>query len=298
MDCQFEEYEHGRLNSYCFAQGTFVREAENGEQVKFGGNHTGKTRVRYCSYYSWVGLALLLQAVFCCMPYWMWKSWERGRIQALTSEIRCPILDNEIVQKKAESLSEYFLENLHTHNVYAYQYFTYELLTVINAVGQILFMHRFIGDGFQFYGIYVLFMNRDDMEKRIGQLFPMTTICTFEKYNPTGREAEFEGICRLMHNLLNEKIYSFLWFWMHLAAIVSIVVIIYRIHTLFMSSFRLYLLRFTSKNADEIHAVYKKLQIGDWFLLMLLQKNVNSEVYKALITRLAESASIHDVPSI
>ncbi|AIK25720.1 Vinx5 [Hyposoter didymator ichnovirus] len=221
----------------------------------------------------------------------MWKAWEGGRIKALSSKISCPILDDDIVEKEAERLSKYFIKNFHTHNGYAYKYFMCELLNLINIGGQILFMDRFIGEGFQLYGIYVVFMNREDMEKRVGELFPIRTICMFEKHSLTGRKEELEGICLLTHNLLNEKIYGFLWFWMFFIAAMSILTIVYRIATLLIPSYRLYVFGLLShiKNADEIRAVYKKIQIGDWFLLLLLQKNVNPQVYRALISRLAES---------
>lgn len=289
IDCQFAEYTKGELNSYCSTQDTFVREqtANHGE----GEEHTQENRVRYCTYYSWVSLTLFLQAVFFYTPHYMWKLWEGGRLQALTSKIILPILNEESVEEGAERLSEYFFKSLKTNNAYAYKYLMCELLNLINIVGQILFMNQFIGDGYQLYGIHVMLMNREDMEKRIGQLFPTRTICTFEKYGLTGVREEREGICVLMDNLLNEKIYIFFWFWMHFVAVVSVLDMIYRIITILFPPFRLYLLRFTScgENTDEIRAVYEKLQIGDWFLLVLLHKNINSQIYKALISRLAQS---------
>nr|AAR82839.1 innexin-like protein 3 [Hyposoter didymator ichnovirus] len=288
IDCEFAEYKKGELNNYCSAQGTFVREqtAKHGE----GEEHTAKNQVRYCTYYSWVFLTLFLQAVFFYTPHYMWKAWEGGRLKALTSKINFPILNERSVAEEAERLAEYFSKSLNTHNFYAYKYFICELLNLINIGGQILFMNRFIGDGYELYGIHVLSMNREDMEKRMGQLFPMWTICTFEIYGLTGVKEELEGICPLTHNPLNEKIYGFLWFWMRFVAIMTVLIIIYRIMTLLLPSFRLYLLRVTNRDqtADEIRAVHKKLQVGDWFLLQLLGTNVNREVYKELITQLAK----------
>ncbi|BAF45765.1 g1.4 [Ichnoviriform fugitivi] len=97
-------------------------------------------------------------------------------------------------------------------------------------------------------------------------------------------------ICLLTHNPLNEKIYRFLWLWMHLVAIVRLLVIVYRIITIFSSSFRFYLFRLTStmNSADDIQQLYNKLHIGDWFFLLLLHKNVNGQAYKELITKLAK----------
>ncbi|BAF45759.1 viral innexin-g1.1 [Ichnoviriform fugitivi] len=293
IECEFDEYENGKLNNYCFVKATFVRE-QNTKDAEVGGKPT--ETVRYYGYYSWVFLTLFLQAVFFYVPHYLWKAWESGRVKALSHEIGCLTLDEDVVVKEAQRLSKYFFNNLHTHNGYFYKYFVCELLNMINIVGQIFFMNRFIGEGFQFYGIYILSMNHDDVEKLIGQLFPMKTICTYEKYSLTGRNDILEGICLLTHNPLNEKIYGFLWFWMHFVALMTLLSLLYRIATLSSSSYRLHILRLFSHidDADMTQAAYKKLQIGDWFLLLLLEKNVNAQVFKALLLRLASYPDVSD----
>lgn len=290
IDCEFEEYTKGELNNYCAVRGTYTRgeAAEHGEDEE----DTAKNRVRYYTYYSSVFLTLFVQSIVFYTPHHVWEAWEGGKLKALTSNINLPILGVEAIEEGAQRLEEYFSENLNTHNSYVCKYFICELANLINIVGQICFMNQFIGDGYQLYGIYVLFMNRQDMEKRIGELFPLKTICMFEKYGLTGHKEELEGVCLLTHNPLIENIYIFLWFWMHCVAFVTVLVFIYRIITIIFSPVRMCLLRLScrSKNANEIRAVYEKLKIGDWYLLLLLHGNLNSRVYKELLARLARPA--------
>ena len=39
------------------------------------------------------------------------------------------------------------------------------------------------------------------------------TKCTFHKFGPSGTVQAFDGLCVLPLNIINEKIYVFLWFW-------------------------------------------------------------------------------------
>ncbi|BAF45761.1 viral innexin-g1.2 [Ichnoviriform fugitivi] len=299
IDCEFPEYPNGELNNYCYVQATFVREragTRGGNRVTFDpevSRQTEEEHVRYCRYYSWVFIALFVQAVFFYIPRYMWKAWEGGRVKLLAAEINSPILSQDRIKKETERLSQYFTMHLHTHNFYAYRYFFCELLNLINIECQIIFLNQFIGEGFQSYGIDVIFSKDEDKYNGIGELFPISTICTFEKYSLTGIKEKLEGICLLTHNPLNEKIYGFLWFWMYSVAVISILATVYRGITLFSSSFRLHVFQFmtTMNRADDVRAAFNKLQIGDWFILILLQKNVNQEVYMNLISELAQSPS-------
>ena len=44
------------------------------------------------------------------------------------------------------------------------------------------------------------------------------TKCTFHKFGSSGSVQKFDGICVLPLNIINEKIYVFLWFWFLLLA--------------------------------------------------------------------------------
>nr|AAR82840.1 innexin-like protein 4 [Hyposoter didymator ichnovirus] len=286
IDCQFPGYPHGELDNYCYVQATFAREQTG---TRRGSGHAEEENVRFFSYYSWVFIALFAQAVFFYIPRYMWKGWEGGRVKLLAIGAECPILSEDCIEKQTRRLSKYFTMHLHTHNYYAYKYFFCELLNLINIGCQMIFLNRFIGEGYQSYGIDVIFPKHENEGHGIRELFPINTICIFEKYGLTGKKEKLEGICLLTHNPFNKVIYGFLWFWMQFLVIVTIMVMLYRITTLLSSCFRFYVFRYstTMNRADEVRAAFNKLQIGDWFILILLEKNVNREVFKQLITELA-----------
>jgi hypothetical protein len=47
------------------------------------------------------------------------------------------------------------------------------------------------------------------------------TKCTFHKYGGSGTIQKFDALCVLSMNIVNEKIYIFLWFWFIILAIIT-----------------------------------------------------------------------------
>ena len=54
------------------------------------------------------------------------------------------------------------------------------------------------------------------------------TKCTFHKYGPGGSVETKDGLCILPLNIINEKIYVFLWFWFVFLAIVTAIHVKFR----------------------------------------------------------------------
>ena len=44
-------------------------------------------------------------------------------------------------------------------------------------------------------------------------IFPRMTKCTFHKFGASGEVEKHDALCILPLNIVNEKIYIFLWFW-------------------------------------------------------------------------------------
>ena len=54
--------------------------------------------------------------------------------------------------------------------------------------------------------------NPEDRADPMNVVFPKVTKCTFHKYGPSGTITKHDGLCILALNIINEKIYVFLWF--------------------------------------------------------------------------------------
>ena len=147
----------------------------------------------------------------------------------------CGVFQREEREKQVDSIRRYFKEDLRSHGGYAINFFLCELLTLVNVVGQIYFTDRFLGYQFTTYGLDVVKMTTMDPEDRadpMNVVFPKVTKCTFHMYGPSGTVTRHDGLCILALNIINEKIFVFLWFWFVVLAVISAAAVLYRVATL------------------------------------------------------------------
>ena len=95
-------------------------------------------------------------------------------------------------------------------------------------------MDRFFDGAFLTFGLEVIAFAEQDQEDRLDPLiyvFPrMTKVrlshkiwsqisanflfqCTFHKFGTSGEVEKHDALCLLPLNIVNEKVYIFLWFW-------------------------------------------------------------------------------------
>jgi len=159
-------------------------------------------------------------------------------------------------------------------------------------------MDLFLDGEFSRYGYDVLSMTELKPEERtdtMSRVFPKVTKCTFHKYGPTGTIQKLDGLCVLPLNILNEKIYVFLWFWFRFIAIISSLNILYRIVIIMIPSFRVFLLKARTRlSYDELKIITQKCQIGDWFVLYQLAKNISPLTFKELVSDITRKIDCKD----
>lgn len=123
------------------------------------------------------------------------------------------------------------------------------------------------------------------------KVFPRLTKCNFHTYGPSGDVQLYDAMCILPINIINEKIYIIIWFWFYFLEIITTLLLIYRILTLIFPILRYYLLRYRANRCkpEHIQLILSKCSIGDWFVLILLQKNMDAINFSHTIALLASS---------
>ena len=58
--------------------------------------------------------------------------------------------------------------------------------------------------------------------------------CTFHSVGTAAGEQKFNSLCVLSLNIINEKIYIFLWFWFSFITTVTAIHIVYRVFIIMM----------------------------------------------------------------
>lgn len=300
IDCIVDDVPLNIMDTYCWIYSTFTipnrisgRVGKDVVQPGVASHVDGEDEVKYHKYYQWVCFVLFFQAMFFYLPRYMWKTWEGGRIKMLVLDLNCPIISEECKTDRKKLLIDYFATNLHTQNFYAIRFFLCEFLNFVNVIAQIFFMDYFLEGEFSTYGSDVLRFTEMEPEERedpMARVFPKVTKCTFHKYGPSGSIQKLDGLCVLPLNIVNEKIYVFLWFWFLFVAVLSGLNLVYRTAVVVMPKFRLLLLRARSRLApqEEVETITKKCQIGDWFVLYQLGKNIDPLIFKELVSDLAK----------
>ena len=77
-----------------------------------------------------------------------------------------------------------------------------------------------------------------DRDDPMNMVFPKVAKCTFTKSGPTGTIQTFDGLCVLPINIINEKIYLFMWFWFIILAIITAIFMVYRYESVNQSIFQ------------------------------------------------------------
>ena len=145
------------------------------------------------------------------------------------------------------------------------------------TIGQMFLMDRFFDGAFLTFGLEVIAFAEQDQEDRLDPLiyvFPRMTKCTFHKFGTSGEVEKHDALCLLPLNIVNEKVYIFLWFWFILLTVLSFLVIVYRFIIVISPKMRAYLLyiRFRLIRREVINTIVKKSYVGDWFLFYMLGK--------------------------
>ena len=261
------------------------------------------------------------------VPRWLWKNWEAGKISALRMDLNLGIISEVEKKLKKKLLIDYMYANLKHHNFWAYRYFFCELLTLINIggelccqwimrsehvmytisfskhclshptfyliSGQMILLDRFFDGTFFTYGIEVMSFADRDQEDRIDPMiyvFPRMTKCTFHKFGTSGNIEKHDALCILPLNIVNEKIYIFVWFWLLILGMLTFLVLVYRVAIIFSPYIRAFVLhlRYRRIKKECIDMVIGKSYVGDWFLIYLLGQNIDSVIFKDVIHELAK----------
>ncbi|XP_055296476.1 innexin inx2-like [Sitodiplosis mosellana] len=286
IDCIVEVIPQKIMDTYCWFYSTYTLSNRligiAGKDIVQPGvaSHSefGDT-IKYHSYYQWVCFALFFQAILSYIPRYIWKCFENGRIKVLADKLKEPLAKKEDKDKHMVAMINYFKDNLNQQCFYAYRFFLCEVLNVAVAIGQIYFADIFLDGEFLWYGSNVMQQHEVDTMTRV---FPKLTKCSFHKYGPSGTIQNFDGLCVLPVNIINEKIYLFLWFWFIGIIILSTMALIYRAFVCCSSKLRLHLLRSRARFASrrDIDYILLRFDIGDWFILYQLSKNIDPITFK------------------
>merc|ERR1712083_1279257 len=164
-------------------------------------------------------------------------------------------------ENQINEIVKYFRMHRGTHALYAFRFFGLEIFNFINCICQIYFIDFFLGGEFASSG-------------------------TVEKK---------DGLCVLPVNIINEKTFIFIWFWLVFVAVCTGLFLIFRLSTFLGKQIRVGLITIhggKSCRRSDVEAILEPNslsyteKLGDWFLLHLICKNLNVLLVNDLIRAL------------
>lgn len=184
--------------------------------------------------------------------------------------------------------------------MYAIRYWCCELLCLINVLLQMYAMNKFFDGEFLQYGLRVMQVSDMVQEKRVDPMiyiFPRVTKCTFQKFGPSGSIQKHDSMCVLPLNIVNEKTYILIWFWFVSLSFVLTLLLLYRLMLIMCPGIRRRLLKISRKVASRRDAriVTYNLDVGDWWVLYMLGKNLDPSVYNEIVVDLAKRMDDSDI---
>ncbi|KAI4499985.1 hypothetical protein M0802_004855 [Mischocyttarus mexicanus] len=266
------------------------------------GNNNNNNNRRVSHLTQQVCFILGLQAILFYVPRALWGIWERDTVALLAKDLSSSFLDRDTwTEDRKRQLVDYFIQSdlRVTHNFYALRYFLCELLNFVNTIGQSYLLDLLFDGEFKRYGISVVkFAKEKQLNDRMvvdpmTRLFPKVTKCMMHTFGSAGSTQIHDALCVLSLNVMNEKVFFFLWFWLTFLTIIGFFAISYRIIVFSQARVRVYLLRASMRTLAHAKAntIVRVLTFGDCFLLHRLSQNVNPVMYRELIDELAVSLS-------
>jgi len=311
IQCMFDKHvgiQPVIINRYCWIMGTFTlphlypKDTHESTAIFQGvGTHSDESDRKYHSYYQWVPLMLAVQAAMFYAPHWIWKTIENGRLKNIIVGLNKSLSNDNDRKHKVSQLADYMRERMSQtteHREWALKFFFCECLNLVNVIGQIFITDRFLGGEFTTYGTEVLnFVDMDPEERTdpMSRVFPRMTKCIFHKFGGSGTIQRFDALCVLGMNILNEKVYIFIWFWFIALAVITGCAIVLRALQFFMPTMRDRLVKLENLGyldrtipRDDVERVVGKLEYADWLILYYLAQSMDKKNFGALISNLAD----------
>lgn len=175
-----------------------------------------------------------------------------------------------------------------SHNVYAIRYLIAEIMNFCVVLANMVLVNYFLADFWMdfFPAIYILLeFDYETWSAHSAKFFPRLAKCEFFSVGPSGSMQMLDGLCLLPLNILNEKLYAFLYLWFFALFCVSALNLVYKVALLVCRPLRFLLLRISFRGIPSVkwYDVLNGGEYGQWFLFYRLGRNLSINVLKELV---------------
>ncbi|XP_055609270.1 innexin inx4-like [Uranotaenia lowii] len=289
------------MNTYCWILGTFISRdpkfvhaswdyIEIGEKM----GHIPMEERLYQKYYQWVPFVLAIQAFLFSVPKYLWKFYEGKRMQTLCEDLTSVLYPTSWnVKRKYNTLCYLTQESGKSHTGYALVFLGCEMFNFVVVLVNMMLMNFIFGG---FWNSYqpamraLLSLEMNSWTSYNSLVFPKLAKCDFHMIGPSGSKQNFDALCLLPQNIVNEKIFAFLWLWFIILAVVSGGNFGFRLTQVCCESVRFQLLysQLEPISYQRLKRVVRDASFGYWFILYQMSRNVNKSIMRQIIKELSK----------
>ncbi|XP_017468914.1 PREDICTED: innexin inx5 [Rhagoletis zephyria] len=322
IQCMGERMYGEFVNSFCWTMGTYVFNVYDVQDRIPHGNKLlstqtgddaspyiaegiiaevpGVTERVYLRYYQWVIMLLLLQSAIFYFPSFLWKIWEGQRLKQLCYEAGHALVPESIYVDRLKLLVDYFSTDYKDiHFCYMVKCLSCEVLNFIISVINILLLNVFLND---FWTKYIEALSAiprydwDNWNRITSRIFPKLAKCDYYSVGPGGSHNKRDVLCILPLNILNEKIFAFLWCWFIIMAIIAGLNLFYRLFLISSRTFRMKMIstQLRPMSSTQVQLALENMTFGDWFLLFKVSVNINPMLFRDIIQELYEKRQLRN----
>jgi len=293
------------LNDHCWIHGT--KHVPETSKEHFGCHYKkGKgAEEDELVFYQWVVFMLVINAIVFKIPDLIWKSYEDGLMKAFFSGkgLKSKLLSDDDTNQHLDTIDLNYYKKLKGQNNYYYYVFLFcQLLNIAMLALNWWATDTFLGGNFHSYGSdvydYYSYSKSERTEKlKTGELFdpmcnafPTKVGCDLKLGSTSGSGSTTNGFCILSQNIVNQKIYLFLWFWFVLMFVIGTFQMIYEIAVLAIPSIRSFIIARqtgTFNTGEMKRYIEHDCNHGDWFILHQIGKNTNKDFFYRFIEKVS-----------
>ncbi|VDK68520.1 unnamed protein product [Litomosoides sigmodontis] len=219
----------GYVQDYCFVSNTYMA---NASRIIVKGEATDVYKEEIV-YYQWVPYVLLLQALLCYLPKFIWNiiiiTYDFDMRSVVEEAMKIPsITASSVRQKQLRRVAKFavgyikYKQKRRTFQCCSAYHF-YVLVKWFyfgSCLCQVLLINNFVGDGHFLWGYRFMEEILKGNDWKTSGIFPRVTLCDV-KIAQIGQINAHTMQCVLMINVLNEKLYLALWFWLSLLVLID-----------------------------------------------------------------------------
>lgn len=254
-------------------------------------------------YYQYIPIILFLQAVFFYLPHFLWKNWENGIVGSVCKQLHDNrYTPNDYIESNLPMIE--YLQNCFTFNkLLVYKYYICHIIMLFNLIAQMIVLNAIFNNQFVTYGIdtfHYLFIDSDmyglrdfsgnstsELNSPMDFVFPKITKCVVNVLSEAGnRLDEYNFMCVLPLNIVHDKFFLLLWFWLIILTVLTVLQVIFDSLCITIPMLRKHL--FKKRFGAYLVGDYKRRSwpLSEWFLLYLIGCNSDQFAFSALLQKL------------